>query len=235
VDEPIDVRRYAAALRRSALLIVVVVVVATAVGLGVSASATKQYRATAKLAVDDSVVPIGTGDTAARRLATIRVLLTTNDVLATAARHLRGETATSLRAKVHATVAADANIISLSATDRRAAHAADVANTVATIALAAQRNRILAQVATTRQALLEQLAGLGRLPETDVQIQAIRDELSSLSVTAATAGSGFVVAEKATAPTGPVSPHPGRVAVLVACAALFLGVLLAIGREQLLR
>src|SRR6476660_3870936 len=84
-EEPIDVGRYANALRRSKLLIVAIVVVVTGLVLLMSLALPKSYSAKATILFDQGQALATTTD-AERQLATIQKLLVTRDVLARSAR-----------------------------------------------------------------------------------------------------------------------------------------------------
>ena len=66
-----------------------------------------------------------------------------------------------------------------------------------------------------------------------MQIGAIRDQISELAVSEASAGLRPLIAERAEPPDAPASPRPFRNGVLAFFGALFLGVLVALGRDQL--
>ena len=102
-EQPIDVGRYANALRRSKLLIVAIVVVVTGLVLLMSLALPKSYSAKATILFDQGQTLTSTTD-AERQLATIQKLLVTRDVLARSARRLPGESVGSLAHHVQASV-----------------------------------------------------------------------------------------------------------------------------------
>src|SRR5204863_1924167 len=114
-EQPMDVSRYLSAIRRGSWLIVLIVVPLTATVLALSLALPKSYSASAKITVEDtgSVLASTDNDTATRRLATMRALLTSPDVLDRAARALPGETAATLKDKVSASVDPVASIITV--------------------------------------------------------------------------------------------------------------------------
>jgi capsular polysaccharide biosynthesis protein len=229
--EPIDVPRYAASLRRSLGLIVAIVVSMTATVFVASNALPKRYDATARMVMDDRAGGAQLADVEAvnRRLATVRALVTTNDVRAAAAAHLRGETAESLEDKVSATVATDANIVDVHAADASARGAAAIANAVARTFIARQQVTDRQRVARTRQALLRDL----RSATNSVEAQAIQARLSDLKLGAAGVGSELSLAELAQPPEQPSAPRPVRNTVFAVFASLFLGVLAALALGQL--
>src|SRR5205823_6412073 len=108
-EQPVDVRKYANALRRSRLLIAAIVATLTGLVLALSLALPKTYTAKATVLLDEGPGVTASAD-AERQLATIQTLLTTRGVLAAAARNLPGETADTLAGKVHAAVDPAANI-----------------------------------------------------------------------------------------------------------------------------
>ena len=131
-DEPVEVGRYADALRRSRLLIALIVVPLTLLVYFLSTQLPKTYRSTAKIVLQATSDPLSGGDVASdeRRLATIRTLLTTRANLRQASSRLRGESATSLKDKVQSSVDPAANIVNVTASDETARGAASIANAV---------------------------------------------------------------------------------------------------------
>src|SRR4051794_2005927 len=107
-EEPIDVGRYANALRRSKLLIVSIVLVVTGLVLLMSLALPKTYSAQATILFDEGQSITTTTD-AERQLATIQRLLVTRDVLARSVKRLPGESVGSLAGNVQASVDPTAN------------------------------------------------------------------------------------------------------------------------------
>src|SRR5215471_2233017 len=101
-EEPIEVRRYMDALRRSLPLVLGIVVVLAGSVYLVSSSLPKRYKAQTSIVKQDAAA-IDTStdvDTVTRELNTINSLLTTDDVLSAAAKQVPGETKDTLRKKV---------------------------------------------------------------------------------------------------------------------------------------
>ena len=88
-------------------------------------------------------------------------------------------------------------------------------------------------IARARQQLEAEIVNLEGSPNADVQIGAIRDRISELAVSEASAGSDLTLAERAEPPDAPSSPRPFRNGVLAFFGALFLAVFIALGRDQL--
>jgi Mrp family chromosome partitioning ATPase/capsular polysaccharide biosynthesis protein len=231
--EPVEVPRYLASLRRSAGLIVVIVVSMTAAVYFISTSLPKTYEATARILMDDR--PGGSEpadvETVRRRLATVRALLTTREVLVRAARPLKRESPQTLEEKVRATTDEDANIVDVHATDDAAKGAAAIANTLARSFLTMHRADEQARLARTRAELLGSLA---RAPSPkSAEAKAIRARLNELRVSEAAAGSDLSLAEAAQPPTEASSPRPVRNTIFAFFASVFLAVLAALGLGQL--
>jgi capsular exopolysaccharide synthesis family protein len=234
-DEPLEARRYVDAFRRSWLLIVLIVVPLTILVFAVSLALPKTYQSSAKLVLDTTANPLEASDPVSvqRRLATIQVLLTTRDVLARVARRLPGETAASLQGKVSSSVDANANVITLAATDRKARRAARIANAVATTFLADQRVLQRQVLARERTSLLQALDKLRGTPGARAQRLVIQNQLAQLNVSAASSRPELSLAEAARTSSQPASPHPVRNAFFGLFAALFLAALVVLGRAQL--
>ena len=234
-EQPIEVRRYLEALRRYGRFIALFVAIATTAVVTVSLLLPDTYRATATIVLEESLNPFGSTDVNAiqRRLQTIEQLLGTNVVLDGAAKQVPGETRDSLEDKVTSSVDRDANIIRISATDRDPEDAAAIANAVARTFLDEQRRAERDRLASARLALtreLERLRAAGGRPE---EIQAVRQRLSELTVSEVSAGSELELAQAAEPPSEPYAPRPIRNGVLAFFAALFLAVLIALGRDLL--
>jgi capsular polysaccharide biosynthesis protein len=228
-EQPIDVARYVNALRRSRVLIAGIVVGITGLVFLLSLSLPKTYTASATILFDES--PTDTID-AQRELATIQKLLTTRDVLALSAGKLHS-TVETLGPKVQATVDPNANIVTVAASAPTAKAAARTANVVAAAFLARQRAVELASLKTAEKRLTIAIARLAGTPGGKAQIPLLRARLSELSVSAATAGSELQLADSAEPPSKPTSPRPVRNAAFAFVAALFIAILVALGRERI--
>jgi capsular exopolysaccharide synthesis family protein len=240
-DDPVEVGRYLDAFRRSRWLIAGIVVLVTAAVFVISLLLPKTYQATSKLVLNPSAQPLASSDAQStqRDLATVRVLLTTRELLAAVAKNgPAGETVNSLRDKVSATVDQDANVINVVGTDDAARGAAAIANGVAATFLARERRQQQQQVNRTRRVLTKEIADLQAsstpLNATEIasQIATLRQQLIDLTV-AANAGPALQLAERAQAPTSPSSPRPIRNAIFGLFASLFIAALVVLARAQL--
>jgi capsular polysaccharide biosynthesis protein len=234
-DEPVDLPRHLAALKRNWPLIALIVLSLTGAVLALSIALPKTYQATARIVMaDDSAGSLQATDveTVKRRLATVRTLLTTRAVLADAAHRLSGASADSLKDHVHSSVNRDANIIDITADDGDPKGAAAIANAVALSFLEMQRmqeRRLLDRARAQLTSTIQQLRGT---PGSTEELRALRARLSELSVSRATVGTDLELAQQAQAPSGPASPRPVRNTVFAFFAAGFIAFLAALGIDQ---
>ena len=234
-EERVDVRRYLFALRRSRWLIAAIVLGLTGLVLGISLALPSKYQAEATIVQEDIASPLGTAsaETAQRELLTTAALLGTNRVLAAAARTTPGETALSLDDKVESSVDEQANIIEVAATDEEPRRAAAIASAVARAFLSERQELERRRIESARQSLLQEVERLRGTPNADAEIGAIRERVSELGVQLAGAGSDLQLAQDAEVPASPSAPRPLRNSLLALFAGIFLGVLVALGRDQL--
>ena len=234
-DEAIDVSRYRAALRRGVWLMVLIVVPLTLMVLALSLVLPKTYEAEATLVFDAQGSALAPADaqTSAQKLATIRQLLVSHDVLAQAAAKLDGETADTLHDKVTASVDGTTSLISIKAKDGDARGAAAIANTVAGTYLGRQHAADAQRFAKARVDLQQALDRLRKTGGSQAEITAVQDRLSELGVTEVSGEDELQVAVAARPPEKPESPRPLQNTVLAFFAALFLAVLAAVGRDFL--
>jgi capsular polysaccharide biosynthesis protein/MinD-like ATPase involved in chromosome partitioning or flagellar assembly len=227
-DQPVDVPRFVAALRRAWWLIALIVVPLTGAVLLLSLALPKTYDATARLVVEEGgTLDNADGEAVTRRLATIQTLLTSREVLTRAAEELPGETADTLEDKVSASVDDAASIVNLHATDNDPEGAAAIANRVAETFIADRRGTERDRFAQARRDLQAALDTAG----SDVEAAALRERLSELSVAEVTAAEELELAEAARAPQSASSPLPLQNTLFALFAATFLAVLAVLARE----
>jgi capsular exopolysaccharide synthesis family protein len=234
-EDSIEVRRYLDALRRNRWLILLLVALTTIGAVAVSLWLPKKYTASASIVKQVTAGPYDSVnvDSITRELQTIQRLLQTSSVLDQAARRLPGEDSGTLSEHVSSSVDPDANLLYVTATGGEPQLAADRANAVATAFVEEQREVTRRQYARARDGLVAELERVRNDPAANQQEAAIRQRLSELSVAQANAGSDLQVAQRAGAPGSPTSPRPLRNGVIAFFLALFLGVLVALGRDQL--
>jgi capsular polysaccharide biosynthesis protein len=232
-DPPVDLRRVTVAVRRSAGFIVAFAGAVTVVVLAVSLLSPDRYRSTARIAIDPISGQTVDVDAADRRLTTYAELVAAPSVLADAARRLPGESVETLERSVSASFDPAVSMLDVAATGDDPAHVGQVANTVAESFVAA-RDRTEGRLAIrARERLAEEIERLRTVGAPATTLETMRERLSELAVTAATAGSGLRIVERAAAPTAPYAPRPLRSAVLALLTALLLAVLAAIARDHM--
>jgi capsular exopolysaccharide synthesis family protein len=234
-ESRVDVPRYLAALRRSRPLIACIVVGVTGIVLLASLLLPNTYRATATILLDVQAGALGTEDAEStqRRLATANSLLLSTEVLRRAAEEVPEETADSIANDVESTVDPSANLIDIVASDQDPETAAAIANAIAQAFLDVQQEREQQRFEVAAESIRQQISTLQGDPAATEQVAALRQRLAELEVAGSTAGVDFALAEEARVPTDPASPRPLRNTVLAFFASLFLGVLVALGRDQL--
>ena len=233
-DEPIELQRHVDALRRSVKPMLLIIVLATATAVGVSLLLPKTYRAQAAVLFAESGQNAPASlDYLQRQLTTAQTLVTTPAVLRAAARRVRGETAGSLKEKVEAKADGNASILYVSAVDRNAPQAAEIADAVAVAFGENERRRARLQLAPARERILAQLRARRRRPADDPEVLALREQLATLILDEATAGSEYQVAEPAHSQIDTASPPPLRNGIIALLISAFFAVAVALARDHL--
>ena len=232
-DPPVDLRRVAVAVRRNGRGVAVAVGLVTLLVLVVSLLSPDRYRATARIASDPGPGQVVADlETADRRLATDAELVTAPPVLDEAARRLPGESAATLAQTVSATFDPAVSMLDVVATAEDPARSRQIANTVAETFVAA-RDRVEGRLAArARERLADEIERQRTLGAPATTLEPMRERLSELAVTAATAGSGLRIVQRAPTPDAPYAPRPLRSALLALLSALLVAVLVAIFRDQ---
>ncbi len=233
--EAVDVRRYMEALRRSRRLILAIIVALTGTVLALSLALPKNYEATATLLFQPDTTFLGSTDPESlkRELTSLQKLINTPQVVSAASRKVSGTTSSDVDSALSSAVDENANIIYVFATDRNPDKAADIANAVAASFLTLRRSTERARLTVAEAQATDQIDSLQAQGGSPEEIAALQRRLSDLQVQEANAGSDLQLAEKAEAPSAPSSPRPVRNTVLALIASLFIGVLVALGRDQL--
>ena len=169
-------------------------------------------------------------DSQVRDLNTIDALLTTDDVLSAAARQVPGESIDSLRGKVSSSVDPNANLIYVTAKDASPIRASQIANAVSTTFVSEQAD---IEKRTYERAIADLQDQLTRVGGNASAEAALRDRINQLQVNVATAGADLGIAQRAVPPKTQDTPRPLRNTALGIVLGLFLGILVAIGRDQL--
>lgn len=235
-EERTDIRRYLGAIRRSRWMIIGLVVIITGVVVAASLVLPKTYEGKTSIVLNvqqgiDATDPT----TLERELTTLQTLITSPATLDRAARELPGEDRTSLEDKLKSQVTPEANIIDITASDDTPGGAARIANVVARTFLEERTRQDRQQLQRARERLQAEADRLANSPDgaSAAQLAALRERISQISVTEGSAGSDLQLASAAEVPDDPSSPKPLRNGVLALFGSLFLGILLALGRDQL--
>jgi len=234
-EERVEVRRYLGALRRSRWLIFGTVALITGAVVIASLALPKSYLAETSIVLDvQDALGQTDPESTRRQLATVQTLLTSPRVLESAAGELEGEDPDMLGSQVSSQADPEANIITVSATDDTPEGAARIANTVSQTFLAERTRFERERLAGSREQLEEEITNLENAasPSAQVQIPALRDRISQLSVSEGSAGSDLQLVSEAEAPSAANSSRPLRNGLLALFGSLFLAVLLALGRDQ---
>ena len=231
-EQPIEVRRYLSALRRSWPLVLLLVVLITALAFGLSSLAQKRYLATARVVQGSALLSDSSNvDATQRNLATIQQLVKTNPVLDRALTHLPRQTRSSLEAAISSSVDPNANIIDITADGTDPHVASSIANAVAGSLVKTHAQAEARGLEDARSKLLIQLARLRSAGAAPEELQAVRDRISELVIAQASVGNDLRLAQPASAPASPFTPRPGRNGVIAFFAAIFLAILIVIGRD----
>ncbi|HYI36654.1 MAG TPA: AAA family ATPase [Thermoleophilaceae bacterium] len=235
-EERTDIRRYLVAIRRSRWMIIGLVVIITGATVAASLVLPKTYEGKTSIVLN---VQQGIGDTdpttLERELTTLQTLITSPSTLDRAARRLPGEDRSSLESKLKSEVTPEANIIDITASDDTPGGAARIANVVSRTFLQERTRQDRQQLQRARERLQAEADRLSNAPDaaSAAQLAALRERLSQISVTEGSAGSDLQLASAAEVPEDASSPKPLRNGVLALFGSLFLGLLLALGRDQL--
>jgi Mrp family chromosome partitioning ATPase/capsular polysaccharide biosynthesis protein len=231
--------RLAKALRDHAIAIAIAVVAVTILAYGLSLTAGKRYRATARIVADTSAASSPADTSAAsrpagadaRRLATNLALVNSVPVLDAAAVRLRRRDRSSLVGKVTASAAPDADVIAITADGGDPEGAAAVANAVAGAFLSRRAADQRAAIAHTLGAVTAQTALLAPAPDRAPEVAALRARADDLVVEEASAGNDLLLADAAQPPSRAYAPRPLRAAMWAFLAALVAAVLVVALRE----
>ena len=232
IDEPVDARRYLEALRRHAGRIAAFTIAVSILVLLISLVLPKSYSATAKIAPTAQATTSSESSSTGTQqsLATTQAYVTSPAVLAAAAARIGGESTARLQEKVTTSLDTTANIINVTASDRNAGRTAQLANGVAETFLAVRAAAERAQLAQ-QEAVLTQRMNAAQVAGASGLASALEQQISSVAAEEASAGSDLQLLASAQAPGSPSSPRPIRNAIFALVAALFVAVLVVLGRE----
>lgn len=235
-ESRIDTQRYLGALKRNRWLITVIVVVVTLLVLVISLVLPKSYSATAKIVYDPESALFGPPDAEStqRQLSTLSTLFNSPQLEQEAAKQVPGETPESIHSAISVAVATEANLLEVQASAAEAEKAAEIANAVSKSFLSLQQVQAREKFTATQASLEEQIENVDEESESaEAQVEALQNRINHLEVQAATAGGELQMGQEATVPSSPASPDPPRNTVIAFIAAIFIAVLVALGRDQL--
>ena len=228
--------------RRNLLLLVICIVTVPLVALGYSLLQTAQYTASASLlfgstsldqrlqssSLTDEADPERVAETNLKLVSLQRISVLTAEAI-----DQPGLTADDVSDKVEVTPQGSSDLVSVEATDESPEFAAELANTFARQYIAFRRNADRAKVVRA-QALID--AQLGDLPP-DVRASEVGEDLEQrkrqLEVLGALQTGNAELVQPAVAPDSPSSPKTQRNVALGLLLGLFLGIGLALLREEL--
>lgn len=232
-SEAIDSRRYVAAIRRDLPLILAITAALTIAAFAVSLVLPKVYSSAAQVGFDLNNANTGDAVSQERMINTQVELVTTRPIILRATERLtkKGITADpdSLRDAVSAEPVFGKNVLRIVAVadqpDLAAAYANAVADEYVDSRGAAQRGGYTTRIRELNRSIDEAETG-----EERSQLRARREELRTEQLQLV---NDAQLATAADVPGGPDSPKPVRNAVLAFFVGLFLGVLVALVRDQL--
>lgn len=230
-SESIDTRRYLAAIRRDLPLIAALVVGLTVFAFALSLALPKSYSAAARIGFQIQ----GGGDSATqeRNINTFVELITASPVIIDAQEALKDDgievDRDELQAAIKTTPVFAANLIEVRASSSDPRRASAYANAIAD-AFQQGQNATNSSVIESQIRSLKESMNSTADPDLKAQLNA---QIGQLTAAQATQNNQVIVARGAVTPTSPDSPKPVRNAVLALFVGLFLGVLLALLRDQL--
>ena len=235
-EQPIDIHQYSRALRAAAPRIAVfsLIAAAAAIVFSVTHHSSSTYAASTTILAGDTLgtAPAVDSTTAARRLATVNLLMRTTKVLSYAANRLDGITADQLRAVVRSSIDPNANVITITASGPTQAAATARADGVANALITIERQ--IEQQASTdaRRSALAELARLREHGADALTIRAVQSQLALQAAGALGSVGGFQILQAAEPVHSSAAPVWLSSGVVVFFAAALLGMLVVLAREQ---
>ncbi len=235
-----DISAFFAILRRRALIIGVAVVVGAAVAYVVAQQREERYTTTSKLLLRQlASVQLEEFSPPLPETATDReALVLSGGALGRAQRNLARrygqDKAKELLGGVESSAGTDSDVIDIEATAPGPAEAAATANAVASANVQVRRDDTLNKIRRARRQVERQRGRAGSLDVAGRQaaLGQIENRLQQLNQSEAVADGAADVVQRASAPSSPSSPRPNRDALVGAFAGLFVGLGLALVREQ---
>lgn len=231
--EAVDTRRYLAAIRRDLPLIGAIALGLTVFAVALSMVLPKTYSATATVGFDLNQATAGDAVAQERNIETQKLLVTQALVLTDAAQDLDKQgikvDPETLRVATVAEPVFGANLLDITSIDEDAARSAAYANAIAQAYVDYKQG-------LQDSALKSRIAALERAIEnadSDQTKDALQAQVDDLYAQLANQVDQVTFARSAVVPGAPESPKPLRNGVLALFVGLFLGVLIALLRDQL--
>ncbi len=231
--EAVDTRRYLAAVRRDLPLIGALAIGLMVFAVALSMVLPKTYSAVATVGYDLARASAGDAVSQERNIETQKALVTQTIVLDAARQALDDQGITvdqdTLRLATTAEAVFGANLLEIASTSDEPRLAAAYANAVADA-------YIKNTTGNQGSAIKSQIASLGRAIESadsPEQKDSLRAQQNDLYAQLATQVDQVTLARAAVVPGGPDSPKPVRNGVLALFVGVFLGILVALLRDQL--
>lgn len=231
--EAVDTRRYLAAIRRDLPLIGAIALGLTVFAVALSLVLPKTYSATATVGFDLNQATAGDAVAQERNIETQKLLVTQTLVLTAAAQDLQKKgidvDPETLRVATVAEPVFGANLLDITSIDEDASRAAAYANAVA-------QSYVDIKQGTQDSAIKSRIAALERSidnADSEQTKDALQAQVDDLYAQLATQVDQVTFARSAVVPGAPESPKPLRNGVLALFVGLFLGILIALLRDQL--
>jgi polysaccharide biosynthesis transport protein len=235
---------YLRVIRRYRVMIALITVAFAALALAISLAQSKKYVATAQLNFQDANqynALLGGNNVISDVPATVRAaanaaIITRPDVTMRVKRQLHSKLSLSeLQDAVNAQVGVTTNLVSIQASSTDPRFAARLANAYAKQAKVAATRKQLQQLDKAENGLRQQIGKVKATPvpgTSSLRLLSVEDQLARLQALKSISDP-VVVANGATAPSAPVSPHPKRNTALGGLLGLVVGLLLAFARDVL--
>ncbi len=237
MNEQTQLRDYVRILRRHAALIAVVTVCGIVAALSYSLRQEERYAASASLSLEDENralrilgTPAGPASTPEERATLGTKTIITPEVLEVVHNQLNlVGSAQDLREHVEVVPEADSGLIVIEARAAEAQPAADLANTLARVAVEEQAKTVREELEAAAERLQQQMRAL---PRRDPSRVIFAERISQIEAVASIARP-VDIAELATVPDSPASPKPIRNAVIGGIVGSLLGLFFALIRNSL--
>jgi polysaccharide biosynthesis transport protein len=227
-------------LRRRAPWILLCFVLVTGMAFAYSKHQTKKYTADASLVFNNSqtnqqaagLQAVGVTNTTAQQSTNVKLVQLGNMAAKTATKLGGGLTAEKVRESLSVSPQGESDIVNVSASATTPELAADLANTYSAVFVAEQQTANHAYYASALALVNKQIAALTPKQRVSTAGLALEGRAQSLGVLAELRSGSVQVAQMATVPTSPSSPHTSKNTALGAILGLLLGLCVAFLLER---